>query len=141
MKRRVALAKAQKDTRLAVELLNAYLEVFMGDTEAWTELSNLYVTAGQLSAAAFCLEECLLQHPENYVYYLRYADVSYAQAVLPQLLKYSTCLGPVRYGHARELGCCEKVLCTGGSYCAASRARPFCLDPDMPALPFSSTGR
>jgi len=42
-KRRIALKKDDGQTSEAIKLLNEYLGVFMGDTEAWQELAELYL--------------------------------------------------------------------------------------------------
>lgn len=51
----------------------------MADTEAWQELSELYVTEQDFSKAAFCIEELILHHPHNHLLHQRYADIRYTQ--------------------------------------------------------------
>jgi len=76
-KRLVALNKSRNRMDAAAFELNEYLDTFMNDTEAWLELTNLYIAAEQLSHAAFCLEEVILQQPYNYAHHLRYAEVQH----------------------------------------------------------------
>ena len=47
----------------AIEALVELLEASPADIEAWTELSDLYITQGFFSQAEFCLEEVLLVAP------------------------------------------------------------------------------
>lgn len=51
----------------------------MADTEAWQELSELYVNEQDFSKAAFCVEELILHHPHNHLLHQRYADIRYTQ--------------------------------------------------------------
>lgn len=44
----------------AIRQLNSYLETFINDSEAWLELSELYLQEADYSRAAFCFEELLL---------------------------------------------------------------------------------
>lgn len=61
----------------AIQLLNEYLTVFMADTEAWLELSDLYIQQGMYSNAAFCFEELILASPQNFHLYVKYAELRY----------------------------------------------------------------
>eukprot|EP01113_Clastostelium_recurvatum_P008094 TRINITY_DN13796_c0_g1_i1.p1 TRINITY_DN13796_c0_g1~~TRINITY_DN13796_c0_g1_i1.p1 ORF type:complete len:320 (+),score=47.20 TRINITY_DN13796_c0_g1_i1:1-960(+) len=77
MKRQIATFKARGDVANAIDLTNTYLQIFMGDVEAWSELASLYLGQGQLKQAASCYEELILSAPQNYLYYLRYAEIVY----------------------------------------------------------------
>ncbi|KAK1397547.1 hypothetical protein POM88_007410 [Heracleum sosnowskyi] len=44
LKRRVAMTRAQGNISGAIEKLNQYLEIFMGDHDAWRELTEIYVS-------------------------------------------------------------------------------------------------
>lgn len=76
-KRRVALLLSQNQVAEAVRELSDYLRRFMGDQEAWLQLSGLYLREQDLPRAAFCLEELILCNPHNHLYYQRYAEVQY----------------------------------------------------------------
>lgn len=54
----------------------------MADTEAWQELSELYITEQDFNKAAFCLEELILHSPHNHLLHQRYADIKYTQGGL-----------------------------------------------------------
>ncbi|KAM7293165.1 dolichyl-diphosphooligosaccharide--protein glycosyltransferase subunit STT3A [Ixodes scapularis] len=76
-KRRVALLLSQNQVAEAIRELSDYLKRFMGDQEAWLQLSGLYLREQDLPRAAFCLEELILCNPHNHLYYQRYAEVQY----------------------------------------------------------------
>ena len=63
LKRRIALLCGLSRTVDAIDALVQLLEASPTDIEAWTELSELYVSKGLYSQAEFCLEEVLLVAP------------------------------------------------------------------------------
>eukprot|EP00004_Rigifila_ramosa_P022469 TRINITY_DN6134_c0_g1_i1.p1 TRINITY_DN6134_c0_g1~~TRINITY_DN6134_c0_g1_i1.p1 ORF type:complete len:192 (-),score=47.83 TRINITY_DN6134_c0_g1_i1:3-578(-) len=77
MKRRVALRKAQNDVPGAVKLLVEFLNDFMGDSDAWQELADLYLLINMPKQALFCLEEVMLSSPQNYLLHSQYAEILY----------------------------------------------------------------
>ncbi|CAN1245515.1 ER membrane protein complex subunit 2-A [Linum grandiflorum] len=83
-KRRIAVAKAQGNTSVAIDLLNKYLEIFMADHDAWRELAEIYISL-QIKQAAFCYEELILSQPTVPLHHLAYADVSKRFSYLPSL--------------------------------------------------------
>lgn len=85
-KRKVAMAKAQGKSSLAIEHLNKYLEVFMADHDAWRELAEIYVSLQMYKQAAFCYEELILTQPTLPLYHLAYADVLYTIGGLENLI-------------------------------------------------------
>ncbi|XP_042391367.1 ER membrane protein complex subunit 2-like [Zingiber officinale] len=85
-KRKVAIAKAQGDLKVAVDFLNKYLEIFMSDHDAWRELAEIYVSLQMYKQAAFCYEELLLSQPTVSLYHLAYAEVLYTMGGLENLL-------------------------------------------------------
>lgn len=56
---------------------------FMSDTEAWMELSELYIGEQEYAKAAYCLEELLLHNPHNHLYFQKFADIKYTQVSCP----------------------------------------------------------
>jgi tetratricopeptide (TPR) repeat protein len=62
-KRRICLLKAMGRIPEAILKLSGLLSVSPIDAEAWSELSELYVSQGMLDQAIFCLEEVLLIQP------------------------------------------------------------------------------
>ena len=78
MLRRIAIEKARKDWKSASNLLSLYLEIFMGDIDAWLELSRIYIGFKNFQMAAFCLEEAILIRPQDYCLFIRYAEINYA---------------------------------------------------------------
>ncbi|CAN1245518.1 ER membrane protein complex subunit 2-A [Linum grandiflorum] len=76
-KRRIAVAKAQGNTSVAIDLLNKYLEIFMADHDAWRELAEIYISLQMYKQAAFCYEELILSQPTVPLHHLAYADVLY----------------------------------------------------------------
>lgn len=76
-KRKIAILIAQDKIADAIRELCEYLKKFMNDTEAWSELGDLYVQEQEYAKAAFCVEELILSNPHNYVYYLKYAEIQY----------------------------------------------------------------
>lgn len=59
-KRRIAILKAQGNRQEAIRELNEYLKTFISDTEAWLELSDLYLQEADHPHAAHCMEELVL---------------------------------------------------------------------------------
>ncbi|KAJ1366164.1 hypothetical protein KIN20_026768 [Parelaphostrongylus tenuis] len=63
----------------AIRELNEYLKIFLNDSEAWLQLSDLFLAESDLAKAAHCLEECVLAAPLNTLYLRRLADIRYSQ--------------------------------------------------------------
>lgn len=63
LKRRITLLCGLSRTTDAIDALVELLEASPTDIEAWTELSDLYLSKGLYSQAEFCLEEVLLVAP------------------------------------------------------------------------------
>lgn len=76
-KRKIAILISQDKISEAIRDLCDYLKKFMNDTEAWSELGDLYIQEQEYNKAAFCVEELILSNPHNYVYYLKYAEIQY----------------------------------------------------------------
>jgi tetratricopeptide (TPR) repeat protein len=87
-KRQISLLLAQNKIKEAVASLKQYLEVFMQDLEAWSQLSQLYIQLHMYQQAAFCLEELLLQKPHAPFYQIRYADLQMSLGDWPLAIKY-----------------------------------------------------
>ncbi|CAI4233252.1 unnamed protein product [Auanema sp. JU1783] len=77
-KRKVALFLAQSKRLEAIRELNDYLRVFLNDTEAWVQLSELFIEEEDLAKAVHCLEECVLISPLNSLFVRRLAEVRYS---------------------------------------------------------------
>jgi len=91
MKRKIAIAKKTQPSSHVIELLNKYLTVFMADAEAWGELADIYLGLQSYSNACFCFEELILAFPQNYHYYVKYAEIKYTMggaSNLVEALKY-----------------------------------------------------
>lgn len=78
-KRIISCLKSQNKTKEYINELNDYLKLYQADHEAWLELCEAYLNEVEYSKACFCLEELILMHPHNHVYYQRYADIKYSQ--------------------------------------------------------------
>lgn len=78
-KRIISCLKSQNKIKEYVNELNDYLKLYQADHEAWLELCEAYLNELEYSKACFCLEELILMHPHNHVYYQRYADIKYTQ--------------------------------------------------------------
>ncbi|CAG8442746.1 6541_t:CDS:2 [Ambispora leptoticha] len=76
-KRIVAALKAKGQIAEAIENLTKYLDVYCNDTEAWLELSALYLDQHLYLQARFCLEEVILLQPQNHLSHLKYAEILY----------------------------------------------------------------
>jgi len=44
MKRQISIRKELGDYTTAIKMLTDYLKIFMGDKDAWAELSDLYIS-------------------------------------------------------------------------------------------------
>ncbi|EFA80030.1 hypothetical protein PPL_06851 [Heterostelium album PN500] len=78
MKRQIAILKSNGNYSQAITLLNTFLQIFMGDFEAWLELASLHIRLLSYRNAAFCYEELILIQPINHVLYSKYADIIYS---------------------------------------------------------------
>mmetsp|Transcript_70624 Transcript_70624/g.193749 ORF Transcript_70624/g.193749 Transcript_70624/m.193749 type:complete len:325 (+) Transcript_70624:70-1044(+) len=76
-KRMIALCRARGQPGEAASRLVKYLDMVCSDTEAWLQLSAIYLNSQQFKRAAFCTEELILVNPMSYLYHLRYADIMY----------------------------------------------------------------
>ncbi|CAG2175279.1 unnamed protein product [Oppiella nova] len=76
-KRKIAILLAERRVAEAIKELCDYLKKFMNDTEAWLQLSDLYIEEQEYSRAAFCVEELILANPHNHLYHERYAAIQY----------------------------------------------------------------
>lgn len=54
---------------------NEYLEVFPDDAEVWGDLSEIYISSLNYNKAIFCLEEIILHYPNDYLVYIKIADI------------------------------------------------------------------
>eukprot|EP00800_Vazella_pourtalesii_P013402 TRINITY_DN3201_c0_g1_i1.p1 TRINITY_DN3201_c0_g1~~TRINITY_DN3201_c0_g1_i1.p1 ORF type:complete len:285 (+),score=66.48 TRINITY_DN3201_c0_g1_i1:43-897(+) len=78
-RRKVAVYKSKRQNKLAIQELCEYLSLFVGDTEAWLELCDLYVIEQDLYNAGFCMEELILTNPLNYLNHLKYAEICFTK--------------------------------------------------------------
>jgi tetratricopeptide (TPR) repeat protein len=77
MKRKISVALEKEGRLSAIDLLIEYLLVFMADSEAWSELADLYLKEHMYKQAVFCYEELILAEPQNYHYYTKCAEIKY----------------------------------------------------------------
>ncbi|GAM22777.1 hypothetical protein SAMD00019534_059520, partial [Acytostelium subglobosum LB1] len=78
MKRQVSILKAKGMYVQAANLLNTFLQVYMGDFEAWLELASLHIRMLNYRNAAFCYEELILIQPLHHSIYVKYAEIMYS---------------------------------------------------------------
>ena len=78
-RRKVTVHKSKGQTKIAIQELCKYLSLFMGDTEAWLELCDLYTQELDLYNAGFCIEELILINPLSYLNHLKYAEICYTK--------------------------------------------------------------
>ncbi|MCJ1427303.1 hypothetical protein MMC29_005206 [Sticta canariensis] len=76
-KRRITLLRGLSRTADAIDALVELLEASPTDIEAWTELSDLYLSKGLYSQAEFCLEEVLLAAPNAWNIHARLGEILY----------------------------------------------------------------
>ncbi|CAI5442056.1 unnamed protein product [Caenorhabditis angaria] len=81
-KRRVAVLLAQGKRLEAIKAINEYLKIFLNDSEAWLQLSELYLLENDIPKAVHCLEECVLISPLNSMFLRRLGDLRYTQGGL-----------------------------------------------------------
>ncbi|XP_071240545.1 ER membrane protein complex subunit 2 isoform X2 [Salvelinus alpinus] len=84
-KRKISILKAMGKSAEAIRELNEYLEQFVGDQEAWHELSELYINEHDYGKAAFCLEELMMTNPHNHLYCEQYAESASHIAASPKV--------------------------------------------------------
>jgi len=76
-KQRITILKCQGKHVEAIKELSDYLNKFMSDQEAWSELCDMYLAESDYTRAAFCAEEMILHNPHSYFVHLRLADIRY----------------------------------------------------------------
>ncbi|CDW96752.1 hypothetical protein [Sporisorium scitamineum] len=86
-RRRIAAIKSTGDTKRTLEALNAHLDTFYNDPEAWQELAEVYASQGLYAQSAFALEEVLLQIPQNNFFHLKYAETLYTNGDVVKAFK------------------------------------------------------
>lgn len=86
-RRRIAAIKSTGDTKRTAEALNAHLDTFYNDPEAWQELAEVYANQGLYAQSAFALEEVLLQIPQNGFFHLKYAETLYTNGDVTKAYK------------------------------------------------------
>ncbi|CAD7949401.1 unnamed protein product [Amoebophrya sp. A25] len=77
-RRLIAIKRTQGKTQEAIEAATKHLETFQMDKEVWHELTEMYIQEGQLSKAAYCLEDVLIQDPRNMYTVLSYAELVFS---------------------------------------------------------------
>jgi len=77
MKRKICVLLEKGLTSDAITSLTEYLQVFMADLDAWSELADLYLKEQMYKQAVFCYEELILADPQNYHYYTKCAEIKY----------------------------------------------------------------
>jgi len=97
-KRRIAILKSQGKTSEAIKELTEYLEKFMSDQEAWSELCDLYLSEAEYTRAVFCAEELILHNPHCYFVHQRVADIRYTMGGIENLK-----MAVSHYSHALKL--------------------------------------
>jgi len=58
---------------------------FCTDSEAWHELARIYLKLHMYDNAACCYEELILAEPQNYHFYVKYAEIKYTAGGLENL--------------------------------------------------------
>ncbi|KAI9674664.1 MAG: hypothetical protein M1817_001567 [Caeruleum heppii] len=81
-KRRIALLRSVGRPVDAISALVQLLDSSPTDGEAWSELSDLYVSQGQHAQAIFCLEEVLLIVPNAWNMHARMGELYYASSTV-----------------------------------------------------------
>jgi len=77
-RRIITIKRQQGRTQEAIDGALKHLETFQMDREMWHELTEMYMLEGQLSRAAYCLEDVLLQDPRNMYTVLSYAELVFS---------------------------------------------------------------
>lgn len=81
VKRRIALLRSLSRPTEAIDALTELLESSPTDIEAWTELSDLYLSQNLFPQAVFCLEEVLLVAPNAWNMHAHVGEVLYISAM------------------------------------------------------------
>lgn len=84
-KRRITLLTSLGKSADAISSLIKFLDSSPNDTEAWAELSDLYVTQGMYPQAIFALEELLLVTPYAWNIHARLGEVLYISGSLAKI--------------------------------------------------------
>jgi len=96
-KRLIAIVKGDNIVE-AIRLLNEYLDIFMADIDAWSELGELYLYLREYENASFCYEELILAEPDNFHYHVKYAEIKFTMGGFENLN-----LAKNHYSHSLEL--------------------------------------
>ncbi len=74
-KRIVGMHRRLGQDEKAIEELVSYLELFQADTDAWSELRDLYVSRGEWKKSVFASEEVILARPSVEKELCRHAEL------------------------------------------------------------------
>eukprot|EP00920_Eleutheroschizon_duboscqi_P002562 GHVT01006073.1.p1 GENE.GHVT01006073.1~~GHVT01006073.1.p1 ORF type:complete len:331 (-),score=51.51 GHVT01006073.1:515-1507(-) len=74
-KRLITVFISQRRYHEAIEALNAHLEEFAVDAEAWQVLGAIYLAEHRPLYASYCFEELLLHNPRSLYHVITYAEV------------------------------------------------------------------
>jgi tetratricopeptide (TPR) repeat protein len=80
-KRRVVILRSLGRIGEAIGALTSLLETSPTDSEAWAELSDLYLSQGLYSQAVYALEEVLVLAPNSWNMHARLGEVLYMAAI------------------------------------------------------------
>lgn len=115
-KRIITLHKVRGKTSDAIASLVKFLDIVYNDTEAWLELSDLYLKENLHQQAAFCMEELVLLEPNNHLYHLKLAEISQTMGSYSVALKTFCRVVELRADHLRGLygikQCTRRLLAT-----------------------------
>ncbi|OZJ02219.1 hypothetical protein BZG36_04977 [Bifiguratus adelaidae] len=109
-KRKVALLKERGNIKDAIASCTQIIDNYYNDAESWLELAELHLCIYQYEQAAFCLEELILLHGANHIFYLKYADVMYTMGEIELALKNYLKVIELCKDHVRGMyGCTRKM--------------------------------
>lgn len=113
-KRMITIEKSRGKRTAAIELLVHYLDHYMMDIDAWMELCDLYLLEVMFQQALYCIEECMVLNPKEYLFVLRYAEIAYTMGDSKLALKYYCRVLEIFVDNVRALFgvklCVEKLL-------------------------------
>lgn len=84
LKRRIALQLSSPEPQAlstAISMLVQLLSVFSGDESAWLLLADLYERLCRYPESRYCLEECVLLHPDDFRLHCRLGEVCRNQSL------------------------------------------------------------
>ncbi|KAL2143701.1 hypothetical protein VTI28DRAFT_10131 [Corynascus sepedonium] len=111
-KRRIALLRSMGRLSDATSALVQLLDFSPTDAEAWSELSDIYLSQGLYPQAVYAMEEVLVLAPNAWNIHARLGELQYMAAIAPGVANgsYQKCMAEAIKRFSRSIELCDDYL-------------------------------